>query len=294
MGSSPRGNPERHSAQGAMSYDDSAHLKPYPHTSGKSEPVREEMLVESITISRRDVDAVIFDLDGVLTDTARVHAAAWKAVFDAFLKRWTQQRGLAFQPFDIEADYLNYVDGRPRDDGIRSFLSARGINLPEGSQQDPDEAETVHSVGERKKQLFLEALKKGIHPAAGAKALLEKLRHAGIRTAVASSSKNTIAILHAAGFEHRFDACVDGLVAEALRFPGKPDPALFLEAARRLNVQPSRAILFEDALAGVEAGKRGGFGCVVGLDHGQQAVALRQHGADVVIESLRQLSVKEA
>jgi beta-phosphoglucomutase family hydrolase len=251
-----------------------------------------EMLVESITLSRRDFDAAIFDLDGVLTETARVHAAAWKAIFDAFLHRWVQQHGLAFQPFDIEADYLKYVDGRPRHDGIRNFLSSRGINLPEGSEHDTEDADTVHALGERKTRLFLQALKKGIDPAAGAKALLDKLRQAGIRTAVGSSSKNTTAILHAAGLEHHFDVCVDGLIAEALRFPGKPDPALFLEAARRLGVEPSRVILFEDALAGVEAGKRGGFGCVVGLDHGQQPGALRQHGADVVIKNLRAVHVE--
>jgi beta-phosphoglucomutase-like phosphatase (HAD superfamily) len=147
------------------------------------------MLVESVTISRRDFDAAIFDLDGVLTDTARVHAAAWKAVFDAFLQRWAQQRGLAFQPLYIEADYLDHVDGRPRDDGIRSFLAARGINLPEGSEHDPEDANTVHALGERKTRLFLQALQKGIDPAAGAEALLNKLRGVGVRTAVGSSSK---------------------------------------------------------------------------------------------------------
>ena len=152
------------------------------------------MLVESVTISRRDFDAAIFDLDGVLTDTARVHAAAWKAIFDTFLQRWVQQRGLAFQPFDIETDYLDYVDGRPRDDGVRSFLAARGINLPEGSEHDPEDANTVHALGERKTRLFLQALQKGIDPAAGAEALLKKLREVGIRTAVGSSSKNTSAI----------------------------------------------------------------------------------------------------
>lgn len=248
------------------------------------------MPVETITISRRDFDAAIFDLDGVLTETARVHAAAWKAIFDAFLQRWA--RGLAFQPFDVEADYLKYVDGRPRHDGIRNFLASRGINLPEGLEHDPVDADTVHALGERKTRLFLQALKKGIEPAAAARALLDKLREAGIRTAVGSSSKNTSAILQAAGLEHHFDVCVDGLVAEALRFPGKPDPALFLEAARRLNVPPSRVILFEDALAGVEAGKRGGFGCVVGIDHGQPPGALRQHGADVVIKNLRAVHVE--
>ena len=252
------------------------------------------MLVESVTISRRDFDAVVLDLDGVLTDTARIHAAAWKAVFDTFLQRWARARGLAFQPFDIETDYLNYVDGRPRDDGIRCFLGARGIRLLEGSEHDPEEVDTVHALGERKTRLFLQALQKGVDPAAGAEALLKKLRKAGIRTAVGSSSKNTTAILRAAGLENHFDVCIDGLDAEALRLPGKPDPALFLEIARRLNIQPSRAILFEDALAGVEAGKRGGFGCVVGMDHGQQREALRQRGADVVIKSLREVHVEQS
>jgi beta-phosphoglucomutase family hydrolase len=251
------------------------------------------MLVELVTINRRDFDAAIFDLDGVLTDTARIHAAAWKAVFDRFLRRWAQRRGLAFQPFDIEADYLAYVDGRPRHDGIRSFLAARGINLPEGSEHDPEDANTVRALGERKTQLFRQALQKGINPAASAEALLKKLREVGIRTAVGSSSKNARAILHAAGLERHFDACVDGLDAEALGLPGKPDPALLLEATRRLGVQPSRAILFEDALAGVEAGKRGGFGCVVGIDHGQQRGALRRRGANVVIKDLRKVEVEQ-
>ena len=251
------------------------------------------MLVESVTISRRDFDAAIFDLDGVLTETARVHAAAWKAVFDGFLQRWAQRRGVTFQPFDIEADYLDYVDGRPRYDGIRNFLSTRGINLPEGSEHDPDDAYTVHALGERKTRLFRQALQKGIDPAAGAETLLEKLREVGIRTAVGSSSRNTSDILQAAGLEHHFDVCVDGLDAEALRLPGKPDPALFLEAARRLDVHPSRIILFEDALAGVEAGERGGFGCVIGIDHGQRRGALRQRGADVVIKNLCEVHVEQ-
>jgi beta-phosphoglucomutase family hydrolase len=251
------------------------------------------MFVESVTIDRRDFDAAIFDLDGVLTDTARVHAAAWKAVFDTFLQRWAQRRGLAYQPFDIEADYLTYVDGRPRYDGIRTFLAARDINLPEGSEHDPEDANTVRALGERKTRLFRQALQKGIDPAVGAEALLKKLRDGGIKTAVGSSSKNASAILQAAGLEHHFDVRVDGLDAEALGLPGKPDPALFLEAARRLGVQPSRAILFEDALAGVEAGERGGFRCVVGIEHGRQRGALRQRGADVVIKNLQEVKVEE-
>jgi beta-phosphoglucomutase family hydrolase len=245
------------------------------------------MSIESVTISRRDFDAAIFDLDGVLTDTAGIHAVAWKSVFDTFLRRWAQERDLTFQPFDVETDYLNYVDGRPRYDGVRSFLAARGITLPEGSEHDPEGANTVHAIGERKTRLFRQALQKGIVAAAGAETLLNKLRELSIRTAVGSSSENTSAILHAAGLDHHLDVCVDGLDAETLRLPGKPDPALYLEAARRLGVEPSHAILFEDALAGVEAGKRGGFKCGVGIDHGQQSTALSRHGADIVIKSLR-------
>jgi beta-phosphoglucomutase family hydrolase len=256
--------------------------------------VPENMCSESVTINRRDFDAAIFDLDGVLTDTARIHADAWKTVFDAFLQRWTQRAGLAFQPFDIVADYLDYVDGRPRGDGIRSFLSSRGISLPEGSEHDLEDADTVHALGERKTRLFLQALKKGIDPATGAESLLQRLRQAGIKTAVGSSSKNTAAILHAAGLNDHFDACVDGIDAEALNLPGKPDPALFLEIARRLRVEPLRAIVFEDALAGVEAGKRGHFGCVVGIARGQQSLALQEHGADVVIKSLQDVYVEKA
>ncbi len=252
----------------------------------------EDMRSASVTIKRRDVDAVIFDLDGVLTSTAQLHAAAWKAVFDEFLQRWAQRSARTFQPFNMVADYLDYVDGRPRDDGIRSFLRARGISLPEGSEHYPDDADTVYALGERKTRLFLQALEKGIDPAPGAQALLRRLRQAGIKTAVGSSSKNTTAILHAAGLKEHFDACVDGLDAEALKLPGKPDPALFLETARRLGVQPSRATVFEDALAGVEAGKRGHFGWVVGIDRGQQGVELRQHGADVVIKSLQEVHVE--
>ena len=200
------------------------------------------MLVESVTINRGDFDAAIFDLDGVLTDTAGVHAAAWKEVFDSFLQRWAQQHGLAFQPFDIEADYLAYVDGRPRYDGVRSFLASRGINLPEGSEHDPEDANTVHALGERKTRLFRQALQQGIDPEPGAESLLKKLRQMGVGIAVASSSKNCSAILSAAGFDHLIDARVDGVDADELGLPGKPDPALFLEAARRLRAQPSRTI----------------------------------------------------
>jgi alpha,alpha-trehalase len=245
----------------------------------------------AVIINRRDFDAAIFDLDGVLTETARVHAAAWKAVFDAFLQRWAEEHGRAFQPFDIHSDYLAYVDGRPRYDGVRSFLAARGIQLPEGSEHDGEGVETVHALGDRKTQLFRQELKKGINAASGAEGLLKKLRQVEIAIAVASSSENCAAILHAARLDPLIDARIDGLDAEELGLPGKPDPALFLEAARRLGIQPSRAILFEDALAGVEAGRRGGFGRVVGIDRGQQADALHERGADIVILDLLQVEV---
>ena len=209
------------------------------------------------------------------------------------LRRRAGRQGLEFEPFDIETDYLAYVDGRPRYDGVRTFLAARGIDLPEGSDSDQQDAETVRAIGERKTRLFRQALQQGIDPAPGAQVLLRELRHAGIGIAVGSSSENCAAILRAARLDDLIDARVDGLDAEQLELPGKPDPAVFLEAARRLGVQPSRAILFEDALAGIEAGKRGGFECVVGIDHGQQRRALRQRGADVVINNLGEVHVEE-
>jgi beta-phosphoglucomutase family hydrolase len=245
----------------------------------------------AVTINRWDFDGAIFDLDGVLTDSARVHAAAWKAVFDAFLQRRAVTQGIDFRPFDIETDYFAYVDGRPRYDGVRGFLAARGIDLPGGSEHDGEDAETVRAIGDRKTRLFLQELQKGVDPAPGAQALVIDLRQAGIGIAVGSSSKNCAAILRAARLDHLIDARVDGLDAEELGLPGKPDPALFVEAARRLDVEPRRAVLFEDALAGVEAGRRGGFGRVVGIGRGQQSEALRQHGADIVVESLLQVKV---
>ena len=200
-----------------------------------------------------------------------------------------------FEPFDIEADYLAYVDGRTRQDGIRSFLAARRIDIPEGSEQDPEDADTIWALGARKMRRFLEALRQGITPTSGAETLLKRLRQLAVRTAVGSSSENCEAILHAAGLAELVDVRVDGLDVEKLGFPGKPDPALFLEAARRLGIPPSRAILFEDALAGVEAGRRGNFGRVIGIDKhaGQQGRALRRQGADAVIQSLLEVEVAE-
>lgn len=252
---------------------------------------RLDVMSPAVTIQHRQFDAAIFDLDGVLTDTASLHAAAWKVVFDEFLQGWAERQRIAFDPFDPVGDYLAYVDGRPRLDGVRGFLAARGIKLLEGSEHEPPDAATIRALAERKARLFRHELQKGIKPEDGAEALLTKLRQAGIRTAVASSSKNCALVLQATGLDHLVDARTDGIDAEALGLPGKPDPALFLEAARRLGVRPPRAILFEDALAGVEAGRRGGFRYVVGIDHDQQQEALRRHGADIVVRSLREVEV---
>jgi beta-phosphoglucomutase family hydrolase len=244
-----------------------------------------------ITLSRRDHDAALFDLDGVLTDTARPHAAAWKRLFDEFLRRRASATGGAWLPFDPRADYLAHVDGRPREDGVRHFPASRGIRLPEGSESDPEGAKTVAALARHKDRLFGLELQAGVDPAPGAEALLRALRHLGMRTAVVSSSRNCAAVLEAAGLAGLLDARVDGVDAATLRLPGKPAPDLFLEAARRLGVAPDRGVVFEDALAGVEAGRRGGFGRVVGVDRGGQADALLRHGADVVVRDLSEVAV---
>jgi beta-phosphoglucomutase family hydrolase len=245
----------------------------------------------AVVICRGDFDAAIFDLDGVLTDTARVHAEAWKVAFDDLLQKRAERQGVELLPFDIGSDYLAYVDGRPRHDGIRTFLASRGMKLPEGSEQDPENAETVRAVGQRKTRLFREALRQGIVPAPGARGLLARLRRFGMGIAVGSSSKNCAAILRAAELDHLIDVRVDGVDLEHLGLPGKPDPALFLEAARRLGVAPARAVLLEDASAGVEAGRRGRFGRIVGIGRGRRPEELRRHGADVVIATLDQVAV---
>ena len=247
-----------------------------------------------VTVRRREFDAAIFDLDGVLTETARLHAAAWKVLFDAFLRSWADRYGKPFRAFDDVADYLAYVDGRSRDDGIRCFLRSRGISLPEGAEQRSSAADSVRALSDRKARLFRERLEEGIEPFPGAEELLQKLRQASIKTAVASSSKNCALILRASGLDQLIDATADGLDVERLGLPGKPDPALFMEATRRVGVQPHRAILFEDALAGVEGGRRGGLGCVVGVDRGAQAEALLERGADIVIESLLDVGVENS
>ena len=235
-------------------------------------------------------DAWLFDLDGVVTDTARVHAAAWKAAFDPLLEAEVARTGTPQDPFDPVDDYLRFVDGRPRADGVRGFLASRGLELHEGSPGDPPEARTVCGVADGKNELVRRVLATdGVAVYPGTLALLELLRSHEVRTAVVSASENTGAVLAAAGIGDRFDARVDGLVARELRLPGKPAPDTYLEAARELGVPPARAVVIEDALAGVEAGRSGGFGLVVGVDRVGQAPALADHGADVVVGDLADL-----
>ena len=238
------------------------------------------------------IRACLFDLDGVLTRTATVHAAAWKATFDDFLRR---RDGADFRPFDSVADYDQYVDGMPRADGVRSFLASRDIALPEGGgddakDRDAKDRDTVHGLGERKNEIVLRMIKEqGVQAYPGSVRFVEAVRAAGLRRAVVSSSANCRDVLIAAGIEDLFEVRIDGVVAAEQGLPGKPHPDTFLAAARALGVDPGGAAVFEDALAGMEAGRSGGFGFVVGVDRVGQAEALRRHGADVTVRDLDEL-----
>ena len=238
------------------------------------------------------LDAVVFDTDGVLTDTASVHAAAWKQLFDGYLEERSTRHVEPFRPF-TEADYLRHVDGKPRYDGVAAFLASRGVTLPWGDPTDPPGRETVCGLGNTKDGHFTAYLRDhGAKAFPSSAALVRRLRAAGVRTAVVSASRNMVAVLASAGLRGLFDAEVDGVESGRLGLPGKPDPALFLEAARRLGVVPARAAVVEDALAGVEAGRRGGFGLVIGVNRGDQAAALAERGAGVVVDDLGELAVE--
>lgn len=233
-------------------------------------------------------DAILFDLDGVLTETATVHFAAWKSMFDEFLRARAGESGEPFAEF-TEADYLDFVDGRPRFDGVRAFLADRDISLPDGSTEDSPDADTVGGLGNRKNELFNALIDEGVAPFAGSVRFVEAARQAGIATAVVSSSANAARVLEAAGIAALFAIRIDGLVARAQGLPGKPHPDTFLEAARRLGVSAGRAVVVEDALSGVEAGRRGGFGLVVGVGGSEKAPDLLESGAHVVVEDLGDL-----
>ena len=233
------------------------------------------------------IRACLFDMDGVLTKTAVLHDAAWKETFDDLLRR---REGPGFRPFDAVADYDEYVDGRPRADGVRAFLASRGIELPEGSDHDPPEPDTVHGLGNRKNALLLEKIRtEGVEAYPGSVRYVQTVRAAGLSTAVVSSSANAQDFLTSAGIQALFDVRIDGVVAAERRLPGKPHPDTFLEAAHDLGVEPGAAAVFEDALAGMDAGRSGRFGYVVGIDRVGQADALFQHGADIVVGDLAEL-----
>ncbi len=234
--------------------------------------------------------ACLFDLDGVLTQTARVHNAAWTEVFDAFLRRRAEATGEPLRPFDPGSDYNRYVDGRPRSDGVRVFLASRGITLPEGAPDDPPSADTVNGLGSRKNAILLRRIQTdGVTTYPGSVAYLQAAKRAGLRRAVVSASANCRDIVTAAGLEPLLEVRVDGAVARERGLRGKPYPDTFLAAAEQFRVAPGRAAVFEDALAGVEAGRSGGFGFVVGVDRVGQADALRGHGADTVVRDLAEL-----
>jgi alpha,alpha-trehalase len=239
---------------------------------------------------RERLDAVLFDLDGVLTATARVHAACWKKTFDDFLRGHADRTGEPFVPFDIDKDYKRHVDGRPRYDGVAGFLESRSIRLPYGDPGDPAERETICGLGNRKSERVVGALKSGgVESYEGSVALVKLLRRDGFKTAVVSASNNCAAVLEAAGIADLFDVRVDGLVADRLKLPGKPAPDTFIEAARELGVEPARAAVVEDAIAGVEAGRDGKFGLVIGVAREGDPRALREHGAHIVVSDLGEL-----
>jgi beta-phosphoglucomutase family hydrolase len=226
------------------------------------------------------ITACLFDLDGVITQTAKLHAAAWKEMFDAFLRERAEETGEPFEEF-TPSDYDRYVDGRPRLDGVRTFLAARGID---------QEDELVRRLGDRKNELVLTLIReRGVEVYEGSLDFVKEAQREGLPRAVVSSSANTREVLKSVGIEDLFEAVVDGLVAEREGLPGKPAPDTFVAGARALGVEPAQAVVFEDALAGVEAGRAGGFGLVVGVDRTGQRDALSQHGADIVVDDLSEL-----
>jgi len=232
----------------------------------------------------------LFDLDGVLTKTAQVHDAAWQEMFDGYLRERSRRTGERFVPFDRVADYENFVDGKPRADGTRSFLQSRGIELPEGSPDDPPDAETVEGLSNRKNEILLRRIDEdGVEAYPGSVRYVRAVRDAGLRRAVVTSSANCRDVLASAGLEDLFETHIDGLTVEREHLRGKPAPDSYLAGARALGLEPSTAAVFEDALAGVAAGRAGGFGFVVGVDRLGQADALTEHGADVVVTDLAEL-----
>lgn len=241
-------------------------------------------------IDAEKYDAVLFDMDGVLTMTMKIHAACWKRVFDDFLLQQAISHGQEFRPFEVTTDYKAYVDGKLRYDGVQAFLASRNIELPFGGPEDDPTQETVCGLGNRKDRMVNELIATdGVEVLDGAVELVRSVRNAGIKTAVVSASKNCKKILEAASLTNLFDTVVDGTVATRLDLRGKPAADTFLEAARELNAESSRAVVIEDSIAGVEAGRSGDFGLVIGIDHHGDKNVLLKNGADIVVESLLEL-----
>jgi beta-phosphoglucomutase family hydrolase len=241
-------------------------------------------------ITRDRYDAVLLDLDGVITNTANLHAACWKQMFDEYLQKRATQRGEAFRPFDLAADYRLYVDGKPRFDGVRDFLTSRDIRLPEGSPDDPPQAETVGGLGNRKNDLVNKVIEDiGVQPYEGSVKLIHQLRQRGFKTAVVTSSEHCEAFLRAAKLDAFFEVRVDGNMVHVQHLAGKPAPDTFLMAAKLLGVEPTRAVVIEDAISGVQAGVSGNFGLVIGVARKGNAEELRRHGAHLVVNDLGEL-----
>jgi beta-phosphoglucomutase family hydrolase len=245
---------------------------------------------KSKRINRDQYDAVLFDLDGVITNTANLHATCWKQMFDEYLRKRAKQRGEAFRPFDLATDYRLHVDGKPRFDGVRDFLTSRDIQLPEGNPDDPAEVETVCGLGNRKNDLVNHAIADvGVEPYDGSVQFIRQLRRNGFKIAVVTSSQNCTAVLRAAQLDDFFEVRVDGNTIEAERLAGKPAPDTFLMAARLLGVEPARSVVVEDAISGVAAGYKGNFGLVIGVARKGNAEELKDHGAHLVVDDLREL-----
>ena len=241
-------------------------------------------------VSRDQYDAALFDLDGVVTDTASVHATCWKQMFDEYLRKRASQRGEVFRPFDLAADYRLYVDGKPRFDGVRDFLASRSIQLPEGSPDDPADIETVCGLGNHKDDLVNNVIADvGVKTYEGTVRFIHQLRRNEFRIAVVTSSQNCTAVLRAAKLDDLFDVQVDGNTIHAQHLAGKPAPDTFLLAARLLGVEPTRAVVIEDAISGVQAGVKGKFGLVIGIARKGNTEELKHHGAHLVVDDLAEL-----
>jgi beta-phosphoglucomutase family hydrolase len=245
---------------------------------------------ESKRVNRDQYDAVLFDLDGVITNTATLRAICWKKMFDEYLRERAEQKEEAFRPFDLATDYRLYVDGEPRFDGVRDFLRSRDIQLPEGSPDDPADVETVHGLGNRKNDLVNRAIAEvGVEPYAGTVQFIHQVRRDGFKIAVVTASQNCDAVLRAAKLDDLFEVRVDGNVIQAQRLAGKPAPDTFLIAAKLLGVEPIRTVVIEDAISGVEAGSNGKFGLVIGVARKGNTEELKRHGAHLVVEDLGEL-----